>query len=70
MCNMVGFGWRINWGTLAADLGRRHQSEVLVDARRRLLKARSYWYLVMLDLHRFMIAIAGVSVNHDGRGCP
>ena len=36
----------------AADLGRRHQSEVLIDARR---------------LHRFMVAIARVSVNHDGR---
>ena len=51
----------------AADLGRRHQSEILIDARRRLLKARSHWYPIMLDLHRFMIAIAGVSVNHDGR---
>ena len=51
----------------AADLGRRHQSEVLLDARRRLLKARSHWYPIMLDLHRFMIAVAGVSVNHDGR---
>ena len=52
----------------AADLGRRHQSEVLIDARRRLLKARSLWNPIMLDLHRFMIAIARVSVNHDGRG--
>ena len=51
----------------AADLGRRHQSEILVDARRRLLKARSHWYPIMLDLHRFMIAIARVSVNHDGK---
>ena len=52
----------------AAALGRRHQSEVLFDARRRLLKARSHWYPIMLDLHRFMIAIARVSVNYDGRG--
>ena len=52
----------------AADFGRCHQSEVLIDAGRRLLKARSCWYLVMLDLHRFMIAIARVTVNHDGRG--
>ena len=52
----------------AADLGRRHQSEVLVDARRRLLKVRSHWYPVMLHLHRFMIAVARVTVNHDGRG--
>ena len=28
----------------AADLGRRHQSEALIDACRRLLKARSHWY--------------------------
>ena len=32
----------------AADLGRRHQSEILIDARRWLLKARSHWYPVML----------------------
>ena len=52
----------------AADLGRRHQSEVVIDARGRLLKARSYWYHIMLDLHRFMIAVARVTVNHDGKG--
>ena len=52
----------------AADLGRRHQSEVLIDARRRLLKVRSHWYPIMLQLHRFMIAVARVTVNHDGRG--
>ena len=34
----------------------------------RLLQARSYWYPIMTDLHRFMIAIARVSVNHDGKG--
>ena len=48
----------------AADSGRRYQSEVLTDARRRLLKARSLWYAIMLDLHRLMIAIARVTVNH------
>ena len=52
----------------AADSGRRHQSEVLVDARRRLLKALSHWFPIMLAWHRFMIAVARVSVNHDGRG--
>ena len=52
----------------AADSGRRHQTEALIDARRRLLMARSHWYPIMLDLHRFMIAVARVSVNHDGRG--
>ena len=55
---------------VAADLGRRHQSEVLIDARRRLLGARSHWYPIMTDLHRFMVAIARVSVNHDGKGGP
>ena len=43
----------------AADLGHRHQSEVLIDARRRLLKTRSHWYPIMLDLHPFMIADQG-----------
>ena len=52
----------------ATDLGRRHQSEVLIDARRRLLKVRGCSYPIMLELHRFMIAIARVSINHDGRG--
>ena len=52
----------------AADLDRRHQSEVLIDARRRLLGARSLWYPIMIYLHRFMIAIARVSVNHDDKG--
>ena len=37
---------------LAADLGRRHQSEILINARRVLLQARSYWYPIMPDLHR------------------
>ena len=52
----------------AADLGRRHQSEVLIDAWRRLPKVRSNWYPTLLLLHVFMIAVARVTVNHDGRG--
>ena len=52
----------------AADLGRRHQSEVLIDAKRRLLTARSHWYPIIFDLHRFIIAVARVSANHDGKG--
>ena len=55
----------------AADLGRRHQSEILIDARRRLLQARSHWYPIMTELHRFMIAVARVSVNQMVRVyCP
>ena len=72
MSNKGGFVCWISYGNseadTAADLGRRHQSEVFIDARRKLLRARSHWHLVMLDLHRFMIATARVSVNHDGRG--
>ena len=49
-------------------MGRRHQSEVLIDARRRLRQARSHWYPIMSDLHRFMVAFAWVSVNHGGKG--
>ena len=51
----------------AADSGRR-QTEVLIVANRGLLKARRHWYPIMSDLHRFMIAVARVSVNHDGKG--
>ena len=29
---------------------------------------RSHWYPIMLQLHRFMIAVARVTVNHDGEG--
>ena len=35
----------------AADLGRRHQSEALIDARRRLLQARCHWYDSFTSLH-------------------
>ena len=52
----------------AADLGRRHQPGLLVDTWRALLNARSHWYPTMHQLHRFMIAISRVTVNHDGRG--
>ena len=30
----------------AAYLGRRRQSEILIDARRRLLQARCHWFLL------------------------
>ena len=48
MFSKVGFGLVDQHGNAeagaAADLGRRHYSEVLIDARRRLLKVRSHWY--------------------------
>ena len=52
----------------AADLGRRHRSEALIDARRRLLEVRSHWYPIMLLVRSFMVAVAWVTVNHDGKG--
>ena len=52
----------------AADLGRRHQSEAVMNTRRALLQARTHWYPIMLQLHRFMIAVSRVSVNYDERG--
>ena len=52
----------------AADLGGRHQSELLIDAGRVLLNARNHWYPIMLQLHRFTIAVSRVAVIHDGRG--
>ena len=45
----------------AAVLGRRHQSELHMDARRIFLKVRNHWYPIMLQLHRFMIAVARVA---------
>ena len=50
----------------AADLGRRRVSDLVIDVRRRFLSACSSWYPVVLELHRFFIAIARAAVNEDG----
>ena len=50
----------------AADFGRRRVSDLVIDVRRRFLSACSSWYPVVLDLHRFFIAIARAAVNNDG----
>ena len=39
-----------------------------MDVRRTLLQVRTHWYPIIQQLHRFMIAVSRVSVNHDGRG--
>ena len=49
----------------AADVGGGHQSEAAMDTRRSLLKVRTHCYPIMLQLHRFMVAVSRVSVNHD-----
>ena len=50
----------------AADFGRRRVGPAVTDARRNLCGVCGRWYPVILDLHRFFIAISGAVVNHDG----
>ena len=51
----------------AADFGRRRVGNLVIDARRNLSGVCGRWYPVILDLHRFFIAISRTVVNHDGR---
>ena len=51
----------------AADFGRRRVGNSVIDARRNLSGVCGRWYPVILDLHRFFIAISRAVVNHDGR---
>ena len=51
----------------AADFGRRRVGNAVIDARRNLSGVCGRWYPVILDLHRFFIAISRAVVNHDGR---
>ena len=50
----------------AADSGRRRVGNAVIDARRDLSGVCGRWYPVVLDLHRFFIAISRAVVNHDG----
>ena len=52
----------------AADFGRRRVCPAVIDARRNLSGVCGLWYPVVLDLHRFFIAISRTVVNHDGLG--
>ena len=52
----------------AADFGRRRVGNAVIDARRNLSGVCGRWYPIILDLHRFFIAISRAVVNHDGRG--
>ena len=51
----------------AADFGRRRVGNAVIDASRNLSGVCGRWYPVILDLHRFFIAISRAVVNHDGR---
>ena len=57
-----------NGADAAADLGRLRQQGEVITARRDLLRVRRYWYPIILDLHKFMVAISRIEVNHDGYG--
>ena len=52
----------------AADLGRRRVGATLVNDRKGLSDACRRWYPIILDLHRFFMAISRTVVNDDGRG--
>ena len=52
----------------APDFGRRRGGPAIIDARRNLSGVCGRWYPVILDLHRFFIAISRAVVNHDGFG--
>ena len=51
----------------AADFSRRRVGNAVIDARRNLAAVCGRWNPVLLDLHRFFIAISRAVVNHDGR---
>ena len=51
----------------AAEFGRWRVGHLVIDARRNLSGVCGRWYPVVLDLHRFFIAIARAVVNHDDR---
>ena len=52
----------------AADFGRRRVGNAVIDARRNPSGVCGRWYPVILDLHRFFIAMSRVVVNHNGNG--
>ena len=52
----------------AADYGRRRVEIPVIDARRNLAGVCGRWYPVVLDLHRFFIAISRAAVNFDRGG--
>ena len=57
-----------NGADAAADLRKLRQQDDVFTAGRDLLRVRRLWYPIVLDLHRFMVAISRIEVNHDGFG--
>ena len=56
------------WLIRLADLGRRRVGAALAGDRRGYSEACRRKYPIMLDLHRFFIAISRAIVNDDGQG--
>ena len=50
-----------NGADAAADLGKLRQQDDVITARRDLLRVRRYWYPIILDLHKFMVAISRIA---------
>ena len=55
-------------GSMAAEFGRRRQFLLVHVARRVWVTAGRHRDPLVADLHRLIIAISRVVVNHDGRG--
>ena len=50
----------------AADFGRLRVDPAVLDARRTLSGVCRRWCLVIMDVHRFLVAISRALVDHDG----
>ena len=49
-------------------MGGLRQQDDVITARRDLLRVRRIWYPIIFDLHKIMVAISRIEVNHDGFG--
>ena len=47
----------------AADFGRLRQQDDVITARRDLLRTRRHWYLIILELHKFMVAMMAMAAQ-------
>ena len=56
-----------NGADTAADLGRLRQRDGAITARRALIRVRRHWCPIMLELHKFMVAIS--RIRRHGLGC-
>ena len=50
----------------AADLGRVRQNDGVVSASRVRLQSWCQWYRIKTDIHRSMVAVSRIVVNHNG----